>query len=293
MKLLIAIIKGSILIMLLLGLSGCQELVDQYLPPETQQEIVDEIKEKAGEAIEQVGQDIKDEAGDILEGIKTDIETEIKSSQPELFACSTSPALCPSQTDKNMSSEWKQVTALYTNSPDDRNILYYLAAIHQFKVESDYQCRYKPFPGNGCKSGTSDTRCNIFAADVMRAMGVPLPTKGELGVGSGTSKNTDPMTANAPSLHKWLLKEQDGWRRIDVSNQSDLDELLTHLHSGKPGVISDDGHIAVLRPDQLMTNLSTADIGNLLIAQAGATNKNSMTFKKSFGNVDADIFIHD
>lgn len=293
MKTSISIIKVSLLLTLLFGLVGCQEIVDQLLPPETQQELVDEIKQKADEALEQVGQDIKEEAGQILEGIKTDIEAEIKSSQPELYACSTSPTLCPAQTDKNMSSEWKQVTALYQNAPDNRNILYYLAVIHQFKVESDYLCRYRPYPGNGCKPGTEDTRCNIFAADVMRAMGVPLPTKGALGVGSGTSKYTDPMTANAKSLHQWLLKEQDGWRRIDVSNQSDLNELLTHLHAGKPGVISDDGHIAVLRPDQLMTTLSESEIGNLLIAQAGATNKNITTFKKGFGNIKADIFIHD
>jgi len=293
MKLRISMIKGSILILLLISLSGCQELADQFLPPETQQEIADEVQKQADKAIDQIGQEIKDEAGQILEGIKTDIESEIKSSNPLLYACSTSPSLCPAQTDKNMSNEWKQVTALYQNSPEDRNIIYYLAAIHQFKVESDYACRYRPYPENGCKPGTGDTRCNIFAADVMRAMKAPLPTKGELGVGNGENKNKDPMTANPQSLHQWLLKEQDGWRRIDVSSQSDLDELLTHLHAGKPGVISNDGHIAVLRPDQLMTKLTAAEIGNLLIAQAGATNKNSITFKKGFGNVNADIFIHD
>jgi len=134
MKLRISMIKGSILILLLISLSGCQELADQFLPPETQQEIADEVQKQADKAIDQIGQEIKDEAGQILEGIKTEYESEIKSSNPLLYACSTSPSLCPAQTDKNMSNEWKQVTALYQNSPEDRNSLQERVAYEWFNL---------------------------------------------------------------------------------------------------------------------------------------------------------------
>jgi len=279
-----------------LSLTGCQQVMDQVFTDEVKQEIADTVKEEAEKAVEAIGEEIKDQAGEILEGAKTDIEEEIKSLEPQLYACAISAVACPKQTDAAMGSEWKQVTAVYQNSADKRNKFYYMAVINQFKVETSYACRYRPSPDNGCTGGTSDTRCNIFAADVMRAMGSPLPTKGELGVGRRGYERTDPMTANVPSLHKWLLSEPDGWQKVDINDQSQLNELLAHLLAGKPGVVLDDDHIAVLRPDQTLTSLDKSTIGKLLIAQSGAILRNSIQLDKIAGGQwykGVDIFIHD
>lgn len=48
----------------------------------------------------------------------------------------------------------------------------YRRAIEQFNVQYSHVKRYRPDPQT-----TLDTRCNIFAGDVMQAMNVPSPTK--------------------------------------------------------------------------------------------------------------------
>ncbi|MBI9043546.1 MAG: hypothetical protein JEZ06_03620 [Anaerolineaceae bacterium] len=199
----------------------------------------------------------------------------------------------PQITDTRMNCLWTQVTPVISNFPNNRSPEAYQAVIGQFDVQYSYPGRYK---GGGC--GVSDTRCNIFAGDVMRAMGVPLPTKGDLGIGHGNAKNTDPMTASikppASVLYKWFREEHSGWDRIDVQNQDDLDAFLYHLQSGKPAIAVNKGHIAVVRPDHLPERLTSANLMELHVAQAGAKNYNDVALNEGvFGpNVVPEFYIH-
>jgi hypothetical protein len=177
-----------------------------------------------------------------------------------------------------MHSHWSQVSAPIQNLPGQRNATKYADVIDQFDVDSiDLAGRYKP---GG--AGNADTRCNIFAGDVMRAMGVPLPTKGNLGKGQGdpNATYTDPMTAQAPLLNDyfnlkllWVTSATDkgkksDWVEIKPTMDAELRRLIAHVNAGKPAVASDSGHIAVIRPNQPPVN----GWQELIIAQAGASN---------------------
>ncbi len=241
-------------------------------------------------------EELKQTANQVVADVKDEIAAKIEELEPETFSCAADPALCPKITDPGMGSAWLQVAAPIQNTPDRRHLLYYLGAINQFNVENQYECRYRPYPENNCAlgTGTEDTRCNIFAGDVMRSLGAPLPTKGELGLGAAGHENDDPMTANAASLNAWLLAGNGGWRRIDPSLQSDLDLLLEHVRAGKPALASRSDHIAVIRPDQFLETLTADQIGELRIAQAGARNRNNTPLETGFGSADGvQIYIHD
>ena len=126
----------------------------------------------------------------------------------------------------------------------------------------------------------------------MNAMGAHLPTKGELGVGHGTSPNTDPMPANAKDTHAWLNQQKDGWRKLDTNNPNDWATLQAHLAAGKPALASRSDHIAVLRPDQT-SGLATGNTDVLKIAQSGALNSSNTTIGTAFTGTTPDIYIHD
>lgn len=186
------------------------------------------------------------------------------------------------KTMARMQSPWQQIEAPIKNGAGSRHPVYYDAVIEQFNPElTAYAGRYRP------TSSTPDTKCNIFAGDIMRAMGVPLPTKGNLGRGASGSINTDPMTANASDLHKFLtgqLTSSDpttrGWREIYATTADGLRQLITHVNAGKPAVASNSGHIAVVRPGQ--GNVS--GWRDLRGAQAGARNFLNDTLGSGFGS---------
>jgi hypothetical protein len=182
--------------------------------------------------------------------------------------------------DPNMAHMWRQIEAPIQSAPGQRSPELYRAVIDQFDVEHSHPGRYRP------SQQYPDTRCNIFAGDVMRAMGAPLPTKGEL------HGRNDPMTANARDIYDALRNGWGGWRRIDVRDPDGLQRLLEHLRQGKPAVASDPGHIAVLRPDQPAQIRSPAD---LRIAQAGARNANDISLGEAgYGRVfKPEFFIHE
>lgn len=196
-----------------------------------------------------------------------------------------------SKLDNNtlMQSPWKQIDAPLKNSPEKRSPNSYREVIDQFDVEHSYTGRYRP------SDAYPDTRCNVYAGDVSRAMGAPLPTKGDLGHGASGSEKTDPMTANAIDLNKWLNTQQNGWHRIDLAKPQDVSFLLEHLKEGKPALASDPGHIAVLRPDQLPDQLSKSNLADLHIAQAGKYNLNDVRLGNAgYGTrFNPDFFIHD
>ena len=206
-------------------------------------------------------------------------------SQSTSYDPDTPPPKIP---DPIMGSAWREFTnAPIQNKPGQRSVDAYLAVLLLFNVESSYKCRYTPSCG-----GTSDTRCNIYASDVMNAMGAPLPTKGDLGLGHGNSKNSDPMPANAKDTFAWLEKEKDGWKKLDPNNPGDWALLMDHLAAGKPALASHPDHIAVLRPDQ-PSRLAAGDTNKLHIAQAGAFNSNDTLVGTAFANRTVGIYIHD
>ena len=176
-------------------------------------------------------------------------------------------------------SPWSNlVDAPIQNAPGQRSASRYADVIDQFDLNSaELAGRYKK---GG--SGNEDTRCNVFAGDVMRAMGVPLPTKGNLGKGQGdkNSTYTDPMTAQASLLNdylnqrlRWVTSAEDSgrlsdWVEVKPTTQGELNRLVAHVQAGKPALVSDAGHIAVIRPEQS----AVTDWHQLTIAQAGASN---------------------
>ena len=274
------LLRILLLAVLVVSLAGCDMLKSAY-----EQQIKPTLEQK-----------IEDKVTEVIGAAKDEIRERIEELEPERFSCAADPALCPEITDPNMGSSWQQVTPAFTNQAGNRHLLYYLGVINQFKVASAYECRYRPYPDNGCtaNTGSSDTRCNIFAGDVMRAMGAPLPTKGELGIGAAGSENSDPMTATAIHLNAWLLAGNGGWTRIDTANPADLTRLLAHLRDGKPALASRSDHIAVIRPEQFIETLNAGNLGDLRIAQAGALNSNNTSLLKGFGSLDGvQIYIHE
>lgn len=274
------LLRTLLLAALAVTLAGCDILKSAY-----EQQIKPTLEQK-----------IEDKVTEVIGAAKDEIRERIEKLEPERFSCAADPALCPEITDPNMGSAWQQVTPAFTNQPGNRHLLYYLGVINQFRVASAHECRYRPYPENGCaaNTGSSDPRCNIFAGDVMRAMGAPLPTKGELGIGAAGSENSDPMTATAVHLNAWLLAGNGSWARIDTASPADLARLLAHLRDGKPALASRSDHIAVIRPDQFIETLTAENLGELRIAQAGAFNSNNTTLLKGFGSLDGvQIYIHE
>jgi len=121
-----------------------------------------------------------------------------------------------------------------------------------------------------------NTYCNTFAGDVARAMDVPFPKKSEWGINP-----KDPATIGFPDLYRYftdskapMTASNDGWRQIGTDN---LSTLQSHVNSGKMAVVITEGHIAVVRPDQIITDFSSIEL-----AQAGATNSNLITVGEAF-----------
>lgn len=145
-----------------------------------------------------------------------------------------------------------------TSAPGNRHPELYAAVINQFGVA-----------GNPRYASDNYTYCNTFAGDVMRVMGVPLPTKTEL----GTGVPGDRATVNAADLNRWLTTQASahGWREVDPSTPEGLRLLKEHVNAGKPALASDPGHVAVIRPGQ-----QGDSVADLRIAQAGGMNINDV-----------------
>ena len=174
-------------------------------------------------------------------------------------------------------THWRQANIPFHNDSSHRDPRFYDAAINQFAVNNNSRYMKDDY-----------TYCNVFAGDVARSMGVPFPTKGEW-----YNKN-DPMTIGFPELREYFNGDNpsvsavnDGWREVSSSN---LEALEAHVNSGKMGIVISQGHVAVIKPNQDIT-----DLNSIQIAQAGAMNTNSTTVGKGFGSEihSAKIFIVD
>jgi WXG100 family type VII secretion target len=197
--------------------------------------------------------------------------------------------------DPNMTNMWRQVDAPLKNTAEQRSVEDYRAVIDQFDVENSHGGRYRPDDQH------PDTRCNIFAGDALRAMDAPLPTKSEFLAFIDPNPDVDPkpapdpMTVNAANAHTALDKGWGGWHHVDLNNPADLQTLHDYLQAGKPAVASDDGHIAVIRPDNLPEQLEVNNLKDLHIAQAGGYNYNDIALGDAgYGAAfNPDFYIHE
>ena len=188
-----------------------------------------------------------------------------------------------------MTNIFQQVTtAPITNDSSNRSAFAYQQVIDEFEV--NVHGRYRADQNLG-------TKCNIFVGDVMRAMGVPFPTKNELPANDNDGGGD--VTQGAARLHSWLNSvtggQRSGWTRIDTTTQVGMNTLMAHVRAGMPAVASTRDHIAVIRPDQDFESLTPSRLGELIIAQAGAMNfqrgKLSLGWPKSRIS-EIQFFIH-
>lgn len=110
------------------------------------------------------------------------------------------------------------------------------------------------------------TYCNTYAGDVMRAMGVPFPVK----------SGSDPATLAAAPLYKWLVAG-NGWTQVNPRTASGMATLINHVNAGKPALAATSGHVAVIRPQSTPSSYTY-----LYLAQAGATNSNSLLLRNAW-----------
>lgn len=176
--------------------------------------------------------------------------------------------------------------AVVKSTPNNRDPNLYQDVINQFAVGNNprYAPIVRPGPNNDI------TFCNTFAGDVARAMGHPFPTKAEWGINP-----KDRATIGMPDLWRYFTDSKapiraadQGWKEIPVSN---LQELERYVNSGKMAVVVTPDHIAVVRPNQRIT-----DLASIRIAQAGAINANDIPLVKGFGQKRLGIvriFVHD
>jgi hypothetical protein len=195
-----------------------------------------------------------------------------------------------------MKSPWNQVDAPIKSTPGQRSASSYANVIDQFDVKAAaFAERYVAGGAN-----SSEPRDGIFAGDVMRAMGVPLPTKGNLGKGGPNKQYTDPETAPEWLLNdylnkriRWVTSPEDkgiesDWVQVDATKPEGLRRLVEHVNAGKPALASDVNHIAVIRPNQM----NPQSWKELLIAQAGLENTLRDTLAINFLGTP-QFFIHE
>lgn len=221
---------------------------------EDYQRQIDELKDLKGKYIEQLN--LHNES-DTLKSTIIRADQLIDQKLPQFDGIHYAPG-----TDV---THWKQANPPFNNDAAHRDSRFYNEVIDQFGVSTNPRYTQDKY-----------TYCNVFAADVARSMDVPFPTKSEFGV-----KPNDPMTIASPDLWKYFTKDsspikasQDGWREIGMGN---LESLENHVNSGKMAIVISEGHVAVVRPNQNIT-----DFKSMQIAQAGGLNSNSTNVGAAF-----------
>lgn len=174
-----------------------------------------------------------------------------------------------------------------TGSPDTSKVL---DAIYRVNAGHPY---YKARDITGDRK--AETFCNWFAADVLDQLGIQLP---RLDASAGSYVEPHPIYGNATpfkphaaeSLFKFFERENSSssgkWKLVSsdtadkASAQSSAvsvakgDKVVVASFGGRPG---EQGHIAIVRPDSLATNLR--------IAQAGRISSNNLSLKDGMGSV--------
>lgn len=159
--------------------------------------------------------------------------------------------------------QWKAATPRLTCKPDCRSAGHYLGVVMQFPLTSG---RYLPSPGV--------TWCNVYAWDVMSAMGATFPHwVDEHGQPERPGPDAYELSINAGI--RWLEEHgpEYGWREV-----SELDARAQAL-LGHPALATwsnprGHGHVAVVLPFLQPTH----------IAQAGARNFFDEPLAHGFGS---------
>lgn len=167
-------------------------------------------------------------------------------------------------------AHWRSVTAHeFTSTPGARSSKRLLEVIQQFKVERE--ARYLRTP--------ADTFCNIFAVDVIEAMGIVAPRhwvdpRSGIPTPVGTGHE---LSAN--KLHAWFEQfgPSFGWARASLAVCREF------ANAGKVAIPvwrnpdpKRSGHVVVGRPDPS---------ASFYVAQAGARNSERLLFSQAFPGI--------
>lgn len=182
-------------------------------------------------------------------------------SSQSYAATSTGPA--PGTTSQNVG---QPANPPYQNAPGNRSRSAYDQVIDQFAVHLNPRYFIRDSSGDG----VDDTFCNIFAWDVMSAMGVQLPhwtyndgSPAPAGYGNGG------FELDANSVNSWLDNhgESYGWKKVSAA------EAQAMANRGMPVVASQRnpggiGHIGVVRPGEATNGPALAQAGLRNLNQA-------------------------
>lgn len=174
-------------------------------------------------------------------------------------------------------SPWLEVTPLDVSEQGSRDPEQYAAVIDRFDVDGHRRYDYEH----------SNTYCNIFAWDVTKAMGVEIPHWYDENSGLETPLG-EGIEMSANRMDAWFDAHgaEHGWRGISAA------EAAIAAASGHPTLAlwrnpnpSRSGHVALIRPE--------SEPGELLIAQAGASNFSMGRYEDVFSNITPRFFTHD
>jgi WXG100 family type VII secretion target len=148
------------------------------------------------------------------------------------------------------------------------------ALIDSFDVQGNP--RYAKFrDGN---PNTYDTYCNLFAADVAKKLGAPLPLY------IADANGTPTKWLGATNMKEWLdgrlsvpgnytQGPQNGWVKVSTA------DAVAASNNGYLTIAAGYGHMAVIKPG----SSPEATKGDVLIAQAGENNFNHGAMKNGWG----------
>lgn len=159
------------------------------------------------------------------------------------------------------------------------------AIIDSFNVQGNP--RYAKFrDGN---PATYDTYCNLFAADVAKKLGAPLPLY------IADANGTPTKWLGATNMKEWLdgrlsvpgnytQGPQNGWVKVSTA------DAVAASNSGYLTIAAGYGHMAVVKPG----SNPNASQGDVLIAQAGENNFNHGAMKNGWGQYldHAEFYIY-
>jgi len=199
-----------------------------------------------------------------------------------------------------------RVDAPLKSGEGDRSRDKYNDVIDQFKVNTDHPERYKR------TKKLPVTRCNVFAYDVMDAMGITLPRVLDRATGDFVNSDTlrsNRQWVNVNRMNAWIEEHGTnyGWRKITVDvpeGTSDRDKQIQietlaqkEANNGMPTLavwmnpVGIHGHIAVVRPG------GAVDVNRgPIIAQAGGSNFQYGRASSGFGRSrlnQINYWVHD
>lgn len=168
---------------------------------------------------------------------------------------------------------WVAVTAPFTTGTACRSPGLNIQAVQQFEVA--WHPRYRP---RAVGPAGHSTFCNIFLADVTKALGCGIPHV-DLVPGKGWGE----LDANATI--RWLsaIGPRHGWQPVDadaVAAEADAGKVIVATWLNPTGI----GHVALVVP-------SFGKPGPL-ITQAGMRNFESEPVANGFGRLPVRYFLH-